>query len=188
MPTPASAEDIKRWIEELKSDTPGTRAQAATHLGQLGIRNAPIVEALERVASNDGVPEVRRAAESALLEIKAPSGGPSSGTRSAKRPEIPISRAEKFLGFAIGFGGWFLINGVIWLGLLQGTATRSWTNTSSELIMLPINILAPIILGVIRQTRWEALGVLSALAFNLVVALIIGAFFNGVCFVPFFVR
>jgi len=55
-----------------------------------------------------------------------------------------------------------------------------------NLVLFPANILVLIVLAVIRPVRTVALGILAALAVNLLIALAVGATQQGFCFVPFF--
>jgi hypothetical protein len=108
----------------------------------------------------------------------------------------PLSHAQKILHFAIGFVGWFIVNGAIWAwqglevygpsywsplirGTLAGNSGLLW------FLLLPTNIGALFLLALIR--RWIAFGVLTALAVNLVITLILSMFLNALCGIPFFI-
>ncbi len=104
--------------------------------------------------------------------------------------KIYEARPEKVRDFLIGFGGWWIVNGLIWLliiGFLQGGQTHGvlWYNGGIEnLCVLPLNVIALIILALLR--RWISLGMLSAVALNLAIALVLGLTEYGTCAVPFF--
>ena len=84
-----------------------------------------------------------------------------------------------------GFFGWYLINGLIWLYISSLNQMESIFN---NLFIFPINLLALIILSVNKRTRKIGLGILIALALNLLLSLIVGLSINGICFIPFYVK
>jgi hypothetical protein len=98
---------------------------------------------------------------------------PDSGSAGAVNPK---RRNWRF--FAFGFIGWYLVNGVIWV--LPGN------NEFNLLLTLPANILILIILAIIKRTRWIAFGMLTAIALNFLISLVLGLFNQAVCLVPFF--
>jgi len=84
-----------------------------------------------------------------------------------------------------GFFGWYLINSIIWLLIsTRGYAEYVFLN----LFIFPINLLTLIVLSVIKSTRKIGLGILIALALNLLLSLMVGLTINGVCFIPFYVK
>jgi hypothetical protein len=85
-----------------------------------------------------------------------------------------------------GFFGWYLINGLIWL--LLGLSPNEGYNIFVNIYIFPLNLLALIVLSVNKSTRKIGLGVLIALALNLLLSLVVGLGLNGVCFIPFFVE
>lgn len=94
-------------------------------------------------------------------------------------------RRRKRIHFASGFLGWFLINGVIWLVYYWSEGVRTY-GSIINLILLPANIIALVVLGIIRRTRYIALGIMTAWTVNLVMSLALSLLYNGVCLVPFF--
>jgi len=82
-----------------------------------------------------------------------------------------------------GFFGWYVINIMIWL--LAGSTPGNDADIFINLLLFPANILVLIILAIIKSARRVASGVLVALAFNLLVSLVMGASLNGWCFIPF---
>lgn len=78
-----------------------------------------------------------------------------------------------------GLLGWFLVNGLIWLVIGED----AW---DFGIALFFGNLLAMIILIAVPSTRKIGQGILIAWAANFILALILGAFFNGLCLVPFF--
>jgi Na+/proline symporter len=108
-------------------------------------------------------------------------------TAPSPAPKKELSRNEKIRDFLIGFVGWFIINGVLLL-LVIGLDRDAYYNGlgSTWACGFPLNILVLVFLAFTR--RQVALGMLTALAVNFLVSLVIGLFENAICFVPFFVR
>lgn len=103
----------------------------------------------------------------------------------------PISPLRKWAYFAIGFIGWYLVNGLLFLLLGAKLGFSDLTNEALlfvNLIIFPANLIITIILTVMRSTRIIGFGILSALGLNLLISLIMGIFLKGVCFVPFFIK
>lgn len=87
------------------------------------------------------------------------------------------TRSEKRRDLLIGFFGWFLINGLIWVPFIR--------MPDFLIVSFPLNVIALIILAFLR--RWISLGMLAAFALNLAIELILGLGWGGACFgVPFF--
>lgn len=101
-----------------------------------------------------------------------------------------LTRNEKIRDFLSGFAGWWVINGLVWLGV-----SSDYLNTMGESALLvficvvPAFYLGQLIALIILAYRrgWIALGVTSAIALNLVITLVAGLTMNATCFVPFFV-
>lgn len=93
---------------------------------------------------------------------------------------------KKLIGFAAGFGGWFVIGSVVWTVLSLFAAQGEGASLLITIFVMPIlfgvNLTVLIVLAFKR--RWIALGMLSALALNLVVSILIQAIFMGTCAVP----
>ena len=94
---------------------------------------------------------------------------------------------EKAIDFAIGFVGWFVVNGVLYAGsiaLLSQFTSESIPDSLPLLFLaalpLLINVGALILLAFTR--RWIALGALAAFALLLVGALIVALLVYAVCF------
>ena len=86
---------------------------------------------------------------------------------------------RNFIFLLGGLLGWFLVNGLIWLAM----GKDAWD------FGIPLffgNLLAMIILLAVPSTRKIGQGILIAWAVNFILALILGAFFNGLCLIPFF--
>lgn len=86
-----------------------------------------------------------------------------------------------------GFVGWYLVNGLFWL-LVGNPSFNSDYNFIRYWAVFPLNLLALIILALVKKTRIISLGMLAALALNLLVSLVVGASMNGMCFVPFYLE
>jgi hypothetical protein len=86
--------------------------------------------------------------------------------------------------FAIGFLGWYLVNIFAWSHVPAGGYGLGVFFVFA--IMLPFNIVALIVLGIIRSTRWVALGIVTALALNFLISLALGLTLNAQCLIPFF--
>ena len=98
--------------------------------------------------------------------------------------KVYVSQQQQYIDFAIGFAGWYLLNGLAWLliGYEHGwLADYGATN----LLLFPLNAILLIIFLIYR--RWIGLGILGALTLNLIVALVIGILVNGLCAVPFWI-
>lgn len=102
------------------------------------------------------------------------------------RPKEYATRNQKILDFAIGFLGWFLLNGLLYtcsvllLGQLDTSGDNSWLGLALLALPLVLNIALLIVLA--RLRRWIALGALAAFASTLVMVLILGILVYAVCF------
>jgi len=165
--------DIEHLLAELRSDDPARRKAAAEAVEQRGLRVDELDQALKRNALNDPNQYARQAAEQALvsLGVIAP---PVSAARAAAA--WFQSHQAKIVQFTMGFVGWFVINGILWF-LASGNITLG-------LVLFPANLVVLILVA--RRRQSAALGMLSAIAVNLVIALIIGIAIAGWCFIPFF--
>ncbi|MBK9944641.1 MAG: hypothetical protein IPP13_23855 [Kouleothrix sp.] len=93
------------------------------------------------------------------------------------------TRNEKILDFVIGFLGWFLLNGLLYAGVIGITSTVTMSDSIGIILLtlpLLINIGLLIFLGFWR--RWIALGALVAFALLLLAALVIGILVYAICF------
>jgi len=90
-----------------------------------------------------------------------------------------------------GFFGWYVINGLIWLILVNVNMDSSGGGPPAyvilNLLIFPANLLALILLAAGKRTRKMGLGILAALALNLLLSLLFGMLINGVCFIPFYI-
>ncbi len=145
-----------------------------------------IVDRLKAMAESDPSADVRSAASTTLEALEAPPTGTEEPVAAA--PPEPIPPAIKRRQFLIGFAGWCLATGSIWL-VLSRELSGNWfvqLLVSGTLFLVNIGLLAG--LGSSRRVRWVALGMLAAVALNLLISLALGAWFSVVCFVPFFIR
>lgn len=96
------------------------------------------------------------------------------------------STLRKLAEIGSGFLGWWLINDLIWrvLGIQLSNPNIMYGDIGVICFSFPINILLLVTFAIIRQTRLIALGILIAIALNLLVSLILGLFMNAICFIP----
>jgi hypothetical protein len=107
----------------------------------------------------------------------------------------PLTRAQKLRDFLIGFGGWWLINGLatgcyygvyaLLLGQYAGVDSRALTLFSQGLnavscLWLVINVGVLIFLAFKRP--WIAVGIAAAYALLFVIGLCLGVFLLVFCF------
>lgn len=85
-----------------------------------------------------------------------------------------------------GFFGWYIVNGLIWYFI--GNPNGSGESIFLNLYIFPANLLVLIILSANKRTRKTGLGIFYALALNFALATLLGVFFNGVCFIPFYLK
>jgi len=181
-----SEPELKKLLEQLNDQNGHKRIVAAESVQRQRLTDPDIVNRLQWLASNDPLRVVRDTARSTLIQLGiAPPAG------EELKPEAPpLSRNKKIRNLLIGFAGWYIANGLFWYSQFGGSTN---TNTNGEyiianLILFPINLLVLIILSAIKSTRWVGLGILVALALNLLLALIVGTSINGWCFIPFYVK
>lgn len=90
---------------------------------------------------------------------------------------------RKWLKFLGGFVGWYLVNGLI--AFLLDVSNDLGGLILWGFIVLPANIILLIIFSVVKKFRPVALGMLSSMAANFLVTLILtGTIGNAICFVP----
>jgi len=106
--------------------------------------------------------------------------GPGQEWFLGNEREPEIDSDKKWTLFVTGFLGWYGINGIFWLIVSL--------NPFYNLLILPVNVLALIIFALNRTKRWISLGILSALAVNLFISLVMSLQFNAICFIPFFIK
>lgn len=79
--------------------------------------------------------------------------------------------------------GWYFVNSLF----LYGSPNTSGYNLL-WIISPIVNIVVLLIFAIVKPLRQVALGMLIAMALNLFISLVLGMFFNALCFVPFFIR
>jgi hypothetical protein len=97
-------------------------------------------------------------------------------------------KAKKWLKFLVGFLGWFFVSTVVFaleykyilqnLDLSRGDFSCVWP------IFLMVNLLVLIVLATREKTRWIALGIVSAMAANFLIATALLSFSRAACFYP----
>jgi len=98
--------------------------------------------------------------------------------------EMQKETKQQWVHFLEGFLGWFILYGLLWLGIMQTDLGYFYI---ANLLLLPLNIIVMIILAVKKNTRLIGFGVLTAMAANIFFALIAGAGEASICNIPFFV-
>ncbi len=102
---------------------------------------------------------------------------------------------------AIGFVGWYLVNGYIWWQYVGKFSLTPWPSIALDdnsytksyqlifnIFLFPSNLVLLLVLAIIRPTRPLALGILLAFSVNLIISLFLGLGNNALCLIPFFVR
>jgi hypothetical protein len=103
----------------------------------------------------------------------------SSQPSEPSQPKPPASRLRKWLLFASGFFGWFLVTGLFYRAMYPSDA-----QTICSGLLFPVHIgLLVLLLEKQPHVGW---GMLSALGANFVISLMLGLSNNAICFVPFF--
>jgi len=101
------------------------------------------------------------------------------------------SSARKFKltwKFAVGFLGWYLVIGLIYVALISLDRQGYGNMKGGVFLVFPAQLIALVILFVVKQLRNIGWGMLSAIAVNLVISLILGFVGNAICFIPFPIR
>lgn len=103
-------------------------------------------------------------------------------------PQSNIKQPIPWWQFGVGFLGWFLVMWLVSLAFFKNSSpTDEYSFLGWGMLVFPIQILVVIILIGIKKFRHFGWGMVSALGINLVISLLTGVVFNGVCFVPFFI-
>ena len=107
-----------------------------------------------------------------------------------KSVEFEQDLKTKRILFAVGFFGWYLINGGAWFlySPNQNALGGQGYGIVLNLLLLPANAVLLLIFAIIRSTRRVALGILAAVAFNFFISLLLGLSTNATCFIPFFIK
>ncbi|MFQ5611520.1 MAG: hypothetical protein ACE5H9_05250 [Anaerolineae bacterium] len=104
------------------------------------------------------------------------------------------TRNEKVIDFVIGFAGWFIGNGLLWLGfgLVFGLVAEAGPIAGDQdlqevliaiLGCLPLLINAAVLIYFAFTRHWIALGLLAAFGILLVLALLAALVLGATCFV-----
>ncbi len=198
MTPPQLAPEIDTLLNELKSEKEKDRLLAVRELTKCGANAPRVIAALEELAAHEPYASVVDETDEALRALghprqtREPNRFPSHHRRRKQSPSGSRWRKqyrtdnEKFLDIGIGFVAWFVVNGVVWLILLKGGEVNADFNLFFNVFILPANLIALLILAIFRNRI--ALGMLIAIAANLVVALMLSLGYNGMCAIPFFVK
>lgn len=118
--------------------------------------------------------------------MENPEEGKNENLNEQEPPEPAESmpnKKQQWIQFAAGFLGWFILYGLFWLGLMQTDPGGSFI---LNLCLLPLNVFLMIYLAVKKKTRFIGLGILAAMAANMIILLVMGAGMIATCNIPFF--
>jgi hypothetical protein len=172
---------IETLLEQLRSERPYSRRDAAQSIASQKLTDARLVEALNSIAANDANDVARNAAKKALtaLGVKPPPLG----------PELAKKRRDFWLGVGLFFG----LNILLWIitTALSFVIYRiglpdNVNNILGALIgFLPyvINIGLTIFLAFKRPRM--ALGMLAGFGISLLIIICLGLLFMAVCFIAY---
>jgi hypothetical protein len=101
--------------------------------------------------------------------------------------KVYTTRNEKVIDFAIGFVGWFLVNGMLYACLIllySRIPSQDSQGSIAALLLLALPLLINIGLLVLLAftRRWIALGALAAFALLLLGGLLLGLLAYTICF------
>ena len=108
----------------------------------------------------------------------------SSQADEQPQPKPPISRLMKWLWFASGFFGWFLMTGLFYLALFPKYDPNNAAPVICSGLLFPVHIGFLVLL--LKTEPYFGWGMLGALATNLIISQVLGLATNAFCFVPFF--
>ena len=94
------------------------------------------------------------------------------------------NRKQQWIHFSAGFLGWFILYGLIWWRLVETTPYGQWY--LYDVCLLPLNVLLMIVLARNIKTRFIGIGILVAMAVNLIISLVMGLGMEAICNIPFF--
>jgi hypothetical protein len=99
-------------------------------------------------------------------------------------PTQHLTQRKKLIEFGSGFAGWVLINTAIWLlaALMYGDNPLDDGVFLISGLMFLANL--AVLIGLSFTRRWIALGLLVALAVNLLASVILQVFYMGTCAIP----
>jgi hypothetical protein len=119
-------------------------------------------------------------------------GEPLSGANAPFKPKSnypPLTRNQKIRDFLIGFLGWYLVTALVWYLVDWDNMMSTQAAGALPFIFMGLNfsanLIALIVLSVVKRTRYIGFGILVALALNLLITTVLGEFGNGLCFFPF---
>jgi len=98
-------------------------------------------------------------------------------------------KAGKWLKFLCGLLGWFIVNTLLYAMLNKSYGSRFDLLSDFQglfwILVLAGNLIALIVLAILKKTRWIALGIISAMAVNFAINMVLLQFKGAYCFVPF---
>jgi hypothetical protein len=101
--------------------------------------------------------------------------------------KVYATRNEKIIDFAIGFVGWFIINGVLYACLVSlysrlPTADSQGSVAALMLLALPLLINIGLLVLLAFMRRWIAFGALAAFGLLLLGGLLLGLLIYATCY------
>ncbi|MEW5939200.1 MAG: HEAT repeat domain-containing protein [Chloroflexota bacterium] len=179
-----SESEIEELLTELRADSPILRELAASRVAEGKISDSRVVRVLNGLAFRDPSASVRQAAAIALVQLGLkPPLEEFSGLKTEKE-KPSVWAVIKSWPFLAGFFGWYVVNIAFWYVVSGGSPDD--IVIIFNIILFPLNLLALIYLSVKKQTREIGLGILAALAVNLLLSAVVGSLSNGYCFLPFY--
>jgi hypothetical protein len=155
---PPTEAEIEKLLQKLQSKKAYRRREAAELLGGLAVRHERVISTLETVATADPNRYVRAAARSALFTLSRAQSAPETPP-PAPPPLTGLRNPQNRYAFMIGFGGWLVINGLIWFFILRPntyTPEVGAIDIGKISLLFLANLVPLILLTLIR--RWMALG------------------------------
>jgi hypothetical protein len=101
--------------------------------------------------------------------------------------KVYATRNEKIIDFAIGFVGWFFVNGVLYACLVSLYSRLPTTDSQGNiaalmLLALPLLLNVGLLVLLAFTRRWIAFGALAAFGLLLLGGLVLGLLAYAVCF------
>jgi hypothetical protein len=199
MTEPPDEATILYLLAELHGGESYQRTTAAETIKIRKILDERLTNELNSLALHDPNSIVRNMAKDALAALGIAPGelgvakitdSPPIAPAPTAQPGKQLTRNEKRRDFLIGFVGWYVVNGTIWLLLSRGKSSpyglAQTSATFYNIFIMVGNLGVLLIITGIRRS--VAVGILASYAVNFVIAMIFGLMFQAACWIPFFVR
>lgn len=191
-----SEQKHQRLLRDLNSENADQRLRAVERVQREKITDESIITVLKIIAANDTREIVRKTAGSTLVHLgfisaigdELPPIRDSSEEVRKQRARLQ-SAGSLIFDFMIGFLGWWIINGLFWLGVIGNQDDHLTEKALLILLLIAVFYLAELITLIVFAVRRGliALGMIFALASNLAITLFMGLTENAYSFVPFFI-